>query len=145
MWEAEDANKANRFETLGATQHIIFRMVADFLDWSAFKDGPLWPEWRQLLEPVLAEATADYGYERGAFPRVMLARMAPGGAIHPHHDTNLSAKWPHKIHVPIQTNDHVTFFLNRMPHHFGEAEAVEFDAGEDDGFFGVTEEGDGFG
>src|SRR5437588_4162344 len=85
VWEAEDANKANRFETLGATQHIIFRMVADFLDWSAFKDGPLWPEWRQLLEPVLAEATADYGYERGAFPRVMPARLAPGGAIHPHH------------------------------------------------------------
>ena len=35
----------------------------------------------------------------------MLARMAPGGVIHPHQDANPAAKWPHKIHVPIVTND----------------------------------------
>jgi hypothetical protein len=125
VWAAEDAGKTNRFETLGSTQHIVFRMVADFLDWRASTDGPLWPEWHPLIEPVLAQATADYGYERGAFPRIMLARMAPGGVIHPHRDTNLSAKWPHKIHVPIQTSDQVTFYLNRVPHHFVEGEAVE--------------------
>ena len=36
-----------------------------------------------LLEPVLAAATAPYGYRRGDFPRVMFADMAPGGVIHP--------------------------------------------------------------
>ena len=53
--------------------------------------------WRRRLVP--------YGYARAAFPRVMLARMAPGGVIKPHRDANPAAKWPHKIHVPLLTND----------------------------------------
>jgi aspartyl/asparaginyl beta-hydroxylase (cupin superfamily) len=78
-----------------------------------------------LLEPVLAEATAGYGYARGAFPRVMLARMAPGGVIHPHRDQNQAAKWPHKIHVPLTTNEQVTFYVDGAGYHLGEGEAVE--------------------
>ena len=69
---------------------------------------------KSLIEPVLAAATAPYGYARGAFPRVMLARMAPGGVIHPHRDENPAAKWPHKIHVPIANErSDVTFFVDR--------------------------------
>src|SRR5262245_38203289 len=86
IWQVENAAKLNRFEALGTTQHVTFRMVESFYDWRKSVDGPLWSEWRPLIEPVLAAATADYGYARGAFPRVMLARMAPGGLIQPHHD-----------------------------------------------------------
>ena len=126
VWEAENASKPNRFDTLDKTQHVIFRMVSStFLDWRDSHDGPLWAEWRPLLEPVLTAATAPYGYRRAAFPRVMLARMAPGGVIRPHFDSNIAAKWPHKIHVPLLTNPDVTFFLNRVPYHFAEGEAVE--------------------
>ena len=126
VWDAEDARKPNRFDTLDKTRHIIFRMVSSsFLDWRHAEEGPLWQEWRALLEPVLNAATTPYGYARGAFPRVMLARMAPGGVIRPHFDSNIAAKWPHKIHVPLLTNPDVTFFLNRVPHHFAEGEAVE--------------------
>ena len=126
VWDQEDARKPNRFETLDKTRHIIFRMVSSsFRDWRDSQDGALWAEWRALLEPVLEAATAPYGYARAAFPRVMLARMAPGGVIRPHFDSNLAAKWPHKIHVPLLTNPKVTFFLNRVPHHFAEGEAVE--------------------
>ena len=74
---------------------------------------------------MLAAATADYGYRNGAYPRVMLARMAPGGTIHPHRDTNPAAKWPHKIHVPLVTNEQVTFYVDGTGYHFGEGEAVE--------------------
>jgi len=56
---------------------------------------------------------------------VMLARMAPGGVIHPHRDQNPAAKWPHKIHVPLQTNNEVTFFVDGTGYHFAEGEAVE--------------------
>ena len=125
VWEAEDASKPNRFGALDATRHIIFRFVSNFRDWRSSYDRPLWKEWRGVLEPVLAGATADYGYERGAFPRVMLARMAPGGVIHPHRDENPAAKWPHKIHVPIQTNDDVTFWVDGVGYRFDEGEAVE--------------------
>ena len=100
LWDAENASKPNRFGALDATRHIVFRFVSNFRDWREFHDRPLWAEWKSLLEPVLAAATAPYGYARGAFPRVMLARMAPGGVIHPHRDENPAAKWPHKIHVP---------------------------------------------
>jgi hypothetical protein len=125
QWNAENAAKPNRFGALDATRHIIFRFVSDFVDWRQSYDRPLWSDWKPLLEPVLTAATADYGYARAAFPRVMLARMGPGGVIHPHRDTNPAAQWPHKIHVPLVTNPDVTFFVDDVPYHFAEGEAVE--------------------
>jgi len=125
QWNAENAAKPNRFGALDATRHIIFRFVSDFVDRRQSYDRPLWSDWKPLLEPVLTAATADYGYARAAFPRVMLARMGPGGVIHPHRDTNPAAQWPHKIHVPLVTNADVTFFVDDVPYHFAEGEAVE--------------------
>ncbi len=125
VWNAEDADKPNRFEALDRTKHVVFRFVSDFADWRSGYDRALWPEWKALLEPVLARAVEPYGYARGEFPRVMLARMAPGGVIRPHRDANPAAKWPHKIHVPLLTNDRVTFFIDGVGHHLAEGEAVE--------------------
>src|SRR5262245_32727376 len=79
MWDAENADKPNRFEALDRTRHIVFRFVSNFHDWRDSYERPLWAQWRELLEPVLAQAVAPYAYERAVFPRVMLARMAPGG------------------------------------------------------------------
>ena len=124
-WDAENADKPNRFEALDRTRHIVFRFVSNFQDWRDSYDRPLWAEWKGLLEPVLAQAVRDYGYTDAAFPRVMLARMAPGGVIKPHRDANPAAKWPHKIHVPLVTNDKVTFFVDGVGYHFSEGEAVE--------------------
>jgi hypothetical protein len=124
-WNAENTSKPNRFGALDATRHVIFRFVSNFQDWRDSYDRPLWPEWKPLVEPVLAAATASYGYVRSAYPRVMLARMAPGGVIHPHRDQNPAAKWPHKIHVPLLTNDQVTFFVDGKDYHFAAGEAVE--------------------
>ena len=45
--------------------------------------------------------------------------------IKPHRDANPAAKWPHKIHVPIQTNDQVAFLVGDTEYHFPEGEAVE--------------------
>ncbi len=125
LWDAENEAKPNRFGALDATRHIIFRFVSNFLDWRDSYERPLWDEWKPLLEPVLAAATAPYGYARSAFPRVMLARMAPGGVIHPHRDQNPAAKWPHKIHVPLLTNGEVIFHVDGEAYHFAEGEAVE--------------------
>jgi Aspartyl/Asparaginyl beta-hydroxylase len=125
IWAEENSDKPNRFDALDRTVHIPFRFVRDFDDWRVSDDRRLWPEWRALLEPVLAQATAAYGYERGGYPRIMLARMAPGGVIHPHRDGNPSAKWPHKIHIPLQTNPDVTFEIDGVDYHLAEGEAVE--------------------
>jgi hypothetical protein len=125
VWLTENESKPNRFGALDATQHIIFRFVSNFIDWRQSYERPIWEEWKALLEPVLSQATATYGYDRGEFPRVMLARMAPGGVIHPHRDQNPAAKWPHKVHVPLQTNDEVTFFVDGAGYHLAEGEATE--------------------
>lgn len=125
VWEQENRAKPNRFDALDRTFHIPFRFVRDFDDWRVSDDMHLWGEWRDLLEPVLQQATSTYQYKRGAYPRMMLARMAPGGVIHPHRDANPSAKWPHKIHVPLQTNPGVTFEIEGIGYHLGEGEAVE--------------------
>ncbi|MBD3760635.1 aspartyl/asparaginyl beta-hydroxylase domain-containing protein [Rhizorhabdus sp.] len=126
-WDRENADKPNRFEALDATRHIVFRFVSSLRDWRSGFDRPNWAEWRPLIEPVLMQAVADYGYANGVFPRVMLARMPGGGIIKPHSDANPAAKWPHKIHVPLQTNDGVTFFIEGEQHHLPEGEAAEVD------------------
>lgn len=125
IWDAENRDKPNKFDALDTTRHIPFRFVVEFDDWRFSEDMRLWADWKGLLEPVLTQATRDYGYRRGAFPRVMLARMAPGGVIHPHRDGNPAAKWPHKIHVPLLTNPDVTFEVDGVGYKFEEGEAVE--------------------
>ncbi len=49
MWDAENADKPNRFEALDRTRHIVFRFVSNFQDWRQSYDRPLWHEWRELL------------------------------------------------------------------------------------------------
>lgn len=127
VWAAENAAKPNRFEVLDATRHIVFRFVDSPRDWRASHDRPAYAAWRDLLAPVLTQAVRDYGYVRGVFPRVMLARMPAGGVIHPHIDANPAAKWPHKIHVPLTTNPGVVSFFGGAERHFPVGEAVEVD------------------
>ena len=125
VWDAENAGKPNRFEALDRTRHIVFRFVDSVRDWRGSHDRPAWAEWRALIEPVLQRAVAPYAYANGAFPRVMLARMAAGGEIKPHRDANAAAKWPHKIHVPLLTNEKVTFYVDGVGYHLPEGEAAE--------------------
>lgn len=127
VWDAENAAKPNRFEVLDATRHIVFRFIDSPRDWRGSHDRDAWAQWRDLLQPVLSQAVAGYGYRRGVFPRVMLARMAAGGVIHPHIDANPAAKWPHKIHVPLSTNPDVVSFFGGVEHRFEAGEAVEVD------------------
>lgn len=127
VWEAENADKPNRFGSLERTQHIVFRFLHGDRDWRDSYDRPLWSEWRHLLAPVMYAAVMPYGYTDIGFPRVMLARMAPGGIIRPHRDANAAAKWPHKIHVPLLTNPQVGFRIHDTVHHLPEGEAVEVD------------------
>ena len=125
LWDAENAGKPNKFESLDKTRHIVFRFVDSTRDWRGSHDRPAWAQWRDLLQPVMAQAVRDYGYSRGVFPRVMFARMAPGGVIQPHIDANPAAKWPHKIHVPLSTNAAVKFHIGETIHHFPVGQAVE--------------------
>lgn len=139
LWDLENADKPNRFEALDVTRHIVFRFVSGLNDWRQSYDRPLWSAWRALLEPVMAQATAGYGYADAGYPRIMLARMRAGGVIKPHRDASPSAKWPHKIHVPLVTNPDVTFYVEREAFHLPVGEAAEVN---NMGVHAVTNAGD---
>lgn len=139
LWGAHNRAKPNKFDALDATEHLIFRFVQSLQDWRTSYDSPLWPEWRSKIEPVLAAAVAPYKYANGVFPRVMLARMKPGGVILPHVDAMPAARWPHKIHVPLFTNENVIFRVNDEYRHLREGEAVEVN---NMGLHAVKNEGD---
>lgn len=139
VWNQENESKPNRFKSLDSTQHIVFRFINTMHDWRASHDRPLWNTWRSKLEPILQQATAPYGYVRGDYPRVMLAKMAPGGIIKTHVDNGPAAAWPHKIHIPIQTNEHTKFYIDPETYHFKEGQAVEVN---NIGRHGVRNEGD---
>ena len=125
VWEFENSSKPNDYRALDRTRHIVFRFVDSTRDWRRSHDRPLWDAWRLRLEPVLRQAVAPYGYANGVFPRVMLARMPPGGEIRPHQDTNVAARWPHKIHIPILTNERVAFWIDGKAYHLPAGEAFE--------------------
>jgi hypothetical protein len=125
IWDFENSSKPNDYRALDRTRHILFRFVDTTRDWRRSHDRPLWEAWRARIEPILRRAVAPYGYANGVFPRVMLARMPPGGEIKPHQDTNVAARWPHKIHVPITTNHRVAFWIDGRAYHLPAGEAFE--------------------
>lgn len=124
-WDLENAAKPNNFKVLSAARHVVFRFVSSRETCAESYDRPLWAEWKARLEPVLEQASRAYGYARGAYPRVMLARMPAGGLIQPHIDQTPAAMWPHKVHVPITTNPKVTFFVDRRGYHLPVGNAYE--------------------
>lgn len=125
VWQAENEEKPNTYGALVQASHIMFRFVRDIDDWRQSDDMDLWREWRSLIEPVMEAAVAPYGYRSGGYPRIMFARLPAGGVILPHKDGNPAAKWPHKIHVPLYTNEETTFFIQGVGYHLPEGEAVE--------------------
>jgi hypothetical protein len=125
IWDFENSSKPNDYRALDRTRHILFRFVDTTRDWRRSHDRPLWEAWRARIEPILRRAVAPYGYANGVFPRVMLARMPPGGDNNPHQHTNVAARWPQKNHVPITTNDRVAFWIDGRAYHLPVGEVFE--------------------
>lgn len=125
MWQRENATKPNRFVEFDTTTHIVFRFVNSFNDWRFSHDRPLWPAWKDRLLPLMEKVVARYGYARGMYPRVMLARLAPGGVISEHTDNGPAARGPHKIHVPLLTNPGVQFYIEPNTYHLEAGQAYE--------------------
>ena len=71
---------------------------------------PLWNDWKSVLKPIISDVTRSYNFKLGKTARVMLANIAPGGIIGKHIDQNTSADIPHKIHIPIQTDELAEFY-----------------------------------
>jgi hypothetical protein len=113
VWKTQNNKKPNKFSVLERTEHIVFRFVNSAQSHRLSHDRELWQEWKGVILPVLNEITTAYGYHKAQFPRIMLAKLPAGTQIKRHIDAAPAARFPHKIHVPLLTNQDCVFFVER--------------------------------
>lgn len=124
-WESENKAKPNRFRELGRTEHIIFQFVRDLDNHIDIIQYPIWNEWQDIIQPILETAVKPYGYARGKFSRIMLAKLPAQARISLHVDPYKSSTYTHKIHIPVLTNPDVEFWIEDQIYHFREGHAYE--------------------
>ena len=126
LWDAEDSKKPNKFTAFRNTvEHIVFRFPLSLDSHLQYRDFAHWEEWKDVIEPIMQEATRYYGYENGKTTRIMLAKLLAGQTIEKHIDGQESARLPHKIHVPIVTSSGVEFWEEDAVYHFDVSRAYE--------------------
>ena len=108
VWNREDGAKENDFFCFAHTRHIVFRFIPLDATHPRYYVNPGWDLWRRWLLPVMAQATAPYGYAEPVYPKAMLARLAAGRDIALHTDGGRLDPFTHKIHVPLETNPRAT-------------------------------------
>lgn len=111
IWAEQNKVKPNKFGVLDQTEHIVFRFINSFKDHRLYSDKAIWEDWKPVIQPILEAATKAYGYQQAEYPRIMLAKLPAGESIKPHIDRSPAAQFPHKIHLPILTNDETFFIL----------------------------------
>ena len=124
-WRRHDAAKPNRFDTLGGTQHLVMTFVHQVAVPTSWYALPAWDEWAPLVRPLLDEAARRLGYASAEFPRVMLARLPAGAEITAHRDGGKFPAFPHKLHIALDTNPHVEFYVDPEWRHIACGQLVE--------------------
>lgn len=72
--------------------------------------GPLLPQFEPALRPILRAFEALY--PRCGLANLILAMLPPGGTIPAHTDHSPFFAAAHRLHVPLFTNDDVTFTVD---------------------------------
>lgn len=111
IWSEQNNIKPNKFGVLDKTEHIVFRFINNFKDHRFYSDKAVWKDWKDLIEPILEITKKAYNYERAEYPRIMLAKLPAGESIKPHIDRSPAAQFPHKLHIPLMTNEKTFFFV----------------------------------
>lgn len=128
-WDTEEDFNANYNKrpksALNSTQHIILRFSNKQTIPFQYTSYTKWEEFRPILLPILEEATKPYAYEKGVYTRVMLAKLSPKSFISPHTDGDKTGSIPHKIHIPLQTNEGAFFYVDGIKYHLKAGEAYE--------------------
>ena len=121
----ESEKKPNKYPFYTATRHIIFQFPASLQDHTVSNYTHFWPEWKEVVEPIIYQITRQYDFKSGNTARIMLANICPGGEIGLHIDQNSAADVPHKIHVPIKTNELVEFIEEKSSYYLKRGSAYE--------------------
>jgi hypothetical protein len=114
-WD-EHQQRQKDYEVHRQTQSVVL-LFADLDSWPAIEVLKL-PGWERLapvVVPVMDTIVKRWYPPGGRIIRSVLARMAPGARIDPHHDSHPSFAIGHRIHVPITTNERVRFVVDGRP------------------------------
>ena len=124
-WQRADATKENRYGCFTHTRHVVFRFIPGNQTPLVFYSTPIWRVWQRLLLPVMAQASAAYGFAEPVYPKAMLARLEAGREIPLHEDAGGSHPFVHKVHVPIETNPRATLTAGGSDFHLEAGHAFE--------------------
>lgn len=126
-WRQADEAKENAYICFAHTQHVVFRFIFGNQTPLRFYSTPIWLVWQRLLQPIMTQAAAAYGYAQPIYPKAMLARLEAGYGIDQHTDgeTGVSHALTHKIHVPLQTNPQATLTVGGTDFHLPAGRAFE--------------------
>lgn len=128
-WDTPEDFEANynkrHNSVLNATKHMIFRFSNKQKKPFEYSNYSRWGSWEQCLLELIEEAAKAYGYRNGIATRVMLANLPPKSFIAPHTDGNKTGSIPHKIHIPILTNEDSFFYVDGEKFHLEEGKAYE--------------------
>lgn len=125
VWRREDAVKENAFFCFAHTRHIVFRFPPRERTGPCYYSRPIWNVWQRWLLPVMAQATASYGYAVPVYPIAMLARLAAGRRIDRHEDYGGMHPLAHKIHVPLETSPQAVLTVRDTAFHLQTGSAWE--------------------
>jgi hypothetical protein len=109
----------------GRTRSIIFRFPTS--RGRGYEEYVAWRPWKDVVLPVILEATRSYGYMRSDFSSAMLANLPAHSSIDEHTDEGVHIARTHRIHVPLRTHPHVVMRINGVPHHLALGHAYEVD------------------
>ena len=116
LWEYETKNRNNDFKCFHSTEHIILKFHKSITDPSQFMTKPLWGIWEDKLMPLIKTAVKPYEYEKGVIPKAMFAKLLAKSKIDSHIDSGERNRYCHKIHIPIQTDPDVLFYVGNQPY-----------------------------
>ena len=103
VWRRESAAPGAGNLRSEHAQHIVLRFVNGDHTPLDFCQAPMWTIWQRLLLPVMAQATARYGFAEPCHPAAMLVRLEAGHRVGGHADDGPCHPLAHRIHVPLRT------------------------------------------
>jgi len=105
-WSESDRHR--QFDIHRETQSI--QLLMDDMSHTVPEATRFYAEFEGLLQPIFTQLHSYFG-PGGTFVRVLLARLAAGAEIEPHVDKGYSLINCNRVHIPLITNDAVTFFV----------------------------------
>lgn len=125
MWEKFARRRAMPMHA--ATRTIAFLWVED---WNGVGEPAVWqfdyapPALLAAAQACAERLAARFG---GSVSRLMLVDLPAGAAVAEHRDVRPGVTLVHRCHLPVVTNDRVSFTIDGMDHRLEAGRCYEFD------------------